>query len=116
MGQRMSVRKKCMRVKAHVVVVANAAPVIQTELAKAKDITDFIETTINLSDETLTKGLTMSSKVLDVTLVANTTNYIGYDDEVGDITVKAFLVRKFMAQARFPWFEMSLRSLWLVQT
>lgn len=74
--------------EAHVVVVANAAPVIQTELAKAKDITDFIETTINLSDETLTKGLTMSSKVLDVTLVANTTNYIGYDDEVGDITVK----------------------------
>ena len=54
--------------EAHVVVVANAAPVIQTELAKAKDITDFIETTINLSDETLTKGLTMSSKVLDVTL------------------------------------------------
>lgn len=42
--------------EAHVVVVANAAPVIQTELAKAKDITDFIETTINLSDETLTKG------------------------------------------------------------
>lgn len=74
--------------EAHVVVVANAAPAVQTELAKAKDITDFIETTINLSDETLTKGLTMSSKVLDVTLVANTTNYIGYGDKVGDITVK----------------------------
>ena len=71
--------------EAHVVVVANAAPVIQTELAKAKDITDFIETTINLSDETLTKGLTMSSKVFTVTLIANTINYIGYAKNIGDI-------------------------------
>lgn len=70
--------------EAHVVVVANAAPVIQTELAKAKDITDFIETTINLSDETLTKGLTMSSKVFTVTLIANTINYIGYAKNIGD--------------------------------
>lgn len=66
---------------AQVVVVANAAPAIQAELAKAKDITDFLETTINLADETLEKGLTMSSGVLDVTLVANTINYIGYADE-----------------------------------
>ena len=61
-----------------------AAPVIQTELAKAKDITDFIETTINLSDETLTKGLTMSSKVFTVTLIANTINYIGYAKNIGE--------------------------------
>ena len=72
---------------AQVVVVANAAPAIQAELAKAKDITDFLETTINLDDETLTKGLTMSSGVLDVTLVANTINYIGYADEKSEITV-----------------------------
>lgn len=73
--------------KAQVVVVANAAPAIQAELAKAKDITDFLETTINLADETLEKGLTMSSGVLDVTLVANTINYIGYADEKSEITV-----------------------------
>ena len=72
---------------AQVVVVANAAPAIQAELAKAKDITDFLETTINLADETLEKGLTMSSGVLDVTLVANTINYIGYADEKSEITV-----------------------------
>lgn len=73
--------------KAQVVVVANAASAIQAELAKAKDITDFLETTINLADETLTEGLTMSSGVLDVTLVANTINYIGYADEKSEITV-----------------------------
>lgn len=73
--------------KAQVVVVANAASAIQAELAKAKDITDFLETTINLADETLEKGLTMSSGVLDVTLVANTINYIGYADEKSEITV-----------------------------
>lgn len=71
--------------EAQVVVVANAAPAIQDELAKAKDITDFIETTINLDDETLTKGLTMSSKVFTVTLIANTINYIGYAKNIGDI-------------------------------
>lgn len=58
----------------------------------------------------------MSSKVLDVTLVANTTNYIGYDDEVGDITVKDISGKEVYGAGRFPWFEMSLRSLWLVQT
>lgn len=73
--------------KAQVVVVANAASAIQAELAKAKDITDFLETTINLAGETLEKGLTMSSGVLDVTLVANTINYIGYADEKSEITV-----------------------------
>lgn len=73
--------------EAQVVVVANAAPAIQDELAKAKDITDFIETTINLDDENLTKGLTMSSEVLGVILVANTINYIGYADQKGKITV-----------------------------
>ena len=73
--------------KAQVVVVANAVPAIQAELAKAKDITNFLETTINLAGETLTNGLTMSSGVLDVTLVANTINYIGYADKTGEITV-----------------------------
>ena len=76
---------------AQVVVVANAAPAIQAELAKAKDIDGFIGTTINLADETLTKGLTMSSKVFTVTLIANTINYIGYAENIGDITINETL-------------------------
>lgn len=40
-----------------------------------------------MEEENLTKGLTMSSEVLTVSLVANTTNFIGYASETGDITV-----------------------------
>ena len=48
----------------------------------------FLATVIKLEEETLKKGLTMSSEVLTVTLVANTTNCIGYSTKQGDdITV-----------------------------
>lgn len=53
----------------------------------------------------------MSSGVLDVTLVANTINYIGYADEKSEITVNGKQARKFMVEAQFLWFVMSLRSL-----
>ena len=88
--------------KAQVVVVANAVPAIQAELAKAKDITDFIETTINLADETLAIGLTMSSGVLDVTLVANTINYIGYADKTGEITVNGKIGQEVHGKGSVP--------------
>lgn len=88
--------------KAQVVVVANAASTIQAELAKAKDITDFLETTINLVDETLEKGLTMSSGVLDVTLVANTINYIGYADKTGEITVNGKIGQEVHGKGSVP--------------
>lgn len=88
--------------KAQVVVVANAAPAIQDELAKAKDITDFIETTINLDDENLTKGLTMSSEVLGVILVANTINYIGYADKTGGITVNGKIGQEVHGKGSVP--------------
>lgn len=88
--------------KAQVVVVANAASAIQAELAKAKDITDFLETTINLADETLKNGLTMSSGVLDVTLVANTINYIGYADKTGEITVNGKIGQEVHGKGSVP--------------
>lgn len=88
--------------KAQVVVVANAASAIQAELAKAKDITDFLQTTINLANETLTKGLTMSSGVLDVTLVANTINYIGYADKTGEITVNGKIGQEVHGKGSVP--------------
>ena len=87
---------------AQVVVVANAAPAIQAELAKAKDIDGFIGTTINLADETLTKGLTMSSKVFTVTLIANTINYIGYAENIGDITINETLGKEICGGGPVP--------------
>lgn len=72
---------------AKVVVVANASDAVKGELVKATTVDEFIGTTISLADEGLEKGLTMSSEVLEVTLIANTTNFIGYDTKTGDITV-----------------------------
>lgn len=72
---------------AEVVVVANASANVQAALANAGTKDAFLATVIKLEEETLKKGLTMSSEVLTVTLVANTTNYIGYSTKSGDITV-----------------------------
>lgn len=72
---------------AEVVVVANASANVQAALANAGTKDAFLATVIKLEEETLKKGLTMSSEVLTVTLVANTTNYIGYSTKPGDITV-----------------------------
>ncbi|MDO5430536.1 fimbrial protein [Parabacteroides sp.] len=74
---------------AKVVVVANASEEVKTALQGAASLDDFIATTIKLEEETLTKGLTMSSEVLGVTLIANATNYIGYAEggTTGEITV-----------------------------
>ena len=63
---------------AEVVVVANASANVQAALANAGTKDAFLATVIKLEEETLKKGLTMSSEVLTVTLVANTTNCIGY--------------------------------------
>ena len=73
---------------AEVVVVANASANVQAALANAGTKDAFLATVIKLEEETLKKGLTMSSEVLTVTLVANTTNCIGYSTKQGDdITV-----------------------------
>ena len=72
---------------AEVVVVANASANVQAALANAGTKDAFLATVIKLEEETLEKGLTMSSEVLTVTLVANKTNYIGYSTKLGDITV-----------------------------
>ncbi|WP_455636365.1 fimbrial protein [Parabacteroides sp.] len=73
---------------AEVIVVANASANVQAELVNAGTKDAFLATVIKLEEETLEKGLTMSSEVLTVTLVANTTNYIGYGTAQGDITVE----------------------------
>lgn len=73
---------------AEVVVVANASANVQAALANAGTKKAFLATAIKLEEETLEKGLTMSSEVLTVTLVANTTNYIGYGTAKDDITVE----------------------------
>ncbi len=73
---------------AEVVVVANASANVQAALANAGTKDAFLATVIKLEEETLEKGLTMSSEVLIVTLVANTTNYIGYGTAKDDITVE----------------------------
>ena len=72
---------------ADVIVVANASTEVQTALSNADTKDAFLSTVIKLEEENLTKGLTMSSEVLTVSLVANTTNFIGYASETGDITV-----------------------------
>lgn len=63
---------------ADVIVVANASTGVQTALSNAGTKDAFLSTVIKLEEEDLTKGLTMSSEVLSVDLVANTTNFIGY--------------------------------------
>lgn len=72
---------------ADVIVVANASTEVQTVLSDADTKDAFLSTVINLKEEDLSKGLTMSSEVLTVSLVANTTNFIGYASAKGDITV-----------------------------
>lgn len=72
---------------ADVIVVANASEEVQAALSNADTKDAFLSTVIKLEEENLTKGLTMSSEVLTVSLVANTTNFIGYASKTGDITV-----------------------------
>lgn len=79
--------------RADVIVVANASQTVQAELSNAGTKDDFLSTVIKLEEENLTKGLTMSSEVLTVDIVADKINYIGYNEqnEPGETVVNAGL-------------------------
>lgn len=62
---------------AKVIVVANAKDAV-TSLGNASSLDEFMNTLISLEKENLEQGLTMSSGVMNVNIIADKTNYIGY--------------------------------------
>jgi hypothetical protein len=62
---------------AEVIVVANAKDAV-TSLGNASSLDEFMNTLISLEKENLEQGLTMSSGVMNVNIIADKTNYIGY--------------------------------------